>query len=82
MKDINRIDELLSLVATIWEDNQNLRFNQLLWNLQREYKDGKYIKKAYVDEIGWGTVDVTYPDLFSVEDDDFIEFLKLKVKNI
>lgn len=79
MRDPKRIKELLILIQLIWVKNPDIRFNQLIHNLQCEYRGGEYVRKAYVDEIGWGTVDVSYPDLFNVEDDDFIDFLKAKI---
>lgn len=78
MRNPKRIKELMDILTAIWELQPDVRFNQLLHSLQYMYKNGKYVKKAYVDEVGWGTSHVFYPDLFNVEDDDFIEFLKEK----
>jgi uncharacterized protein YihD (DUF1040 family) len=37
MRDPNRIKELLSLLKEIWGETPDLRFNQLIYNLQSEY---------------------------------------------
>lgn len=80
MRDPKRIDEMMSLLTEIWKSYPDMRFNQLINSLQYEYKNGKFIQKAFKDEVGWGTKIVSYPDLFYVEDDDFIEFLKEYLK--
>ena len=33
MREIERIDRILELIKTIWKDNQDFRFGQLLINL-------------------------------------------------
>lgn len=75
MKDLDRIERIISLINKIWYKHPDVRFNQLITYLQRKYDNGKYVKKAFVDEVGWGTVEVSYPDLFNVEDDNFEVFL-------
>lgn len=82
MRNPKRIKDFMVVLTEIWEHMPDIRFNQLIYNLQREYKDGAYIKKAYVDEIGWGTTEVSYPYLFNVEDDAFMEFLIEKLKEL
>lgn len=80
MRDCRRIERIMLIINAIWISNPNLRFNQLLYNLQREYKDGAYVKRAYMDTGGWGTIEVNYLDLFDVEDDDFEKFLNEYLK--
>lgn len=80
MRDPKRIERIMELIEVIWVNNPDLRYNQLLNSLQHEYQNGAYIKKAYIDERGWGSVEVSYPDLFYVEDDKFEEFLNEYVK--
>lgn len=75
MRDVTRIRTIMTLITEIWVVYPDLRFNQLIHHLQTEYDNGAYIKKAYVVEVGWGGVDVSYPDLFNVEDDKFEKFL-------
>ena len=50
MRDINRIDKILSLIGEEWKKAPDLRFGQLFFNLQRwennnlfDYKDEKLI---------------------------------------
>ncbi len=44
MRDPKRIETTLSLLKELWSNNTDLRFNQLIYNLQREFSlenDGK-----------------------------------------
>ena len=83
MRDEKRIKRILDLVHQIWSNQPDIRFNQLLYNLQHNY-----IKST--EETGWKvnrqTVQVygnkvyieedTYIDMFHLEDDKFEKFLK------
>lgn len=83
MREPERIERIMSLLTKIWKHHPDLRFNQLINNLQwlyaQESGNKKYINEAYKDEVisglKWGTVVVKYVDLFYVEDDKFEEFL-------
>lgn len=75
MRDPERIQELLGLVKQIWLKDPDLRFNQLLYILQRDYSDKnngvgevKEIKADDFTRIGF--------DFFNVEDDVFIGYLR------
>ncbi len=78
MRDQKRIEITLSLLRELWESNADLRFNQLVYNLQSEFSienDGK----GQVTEISQeGTESIGY-DLFYIEDDVFIQFLERKL---
>ena len=79
MRDPKRIDELMSLLTELWKKHPDTRFNQLLDSLQYKYQDGRYVKRAIRKDEGWHSyeeVEVSYPDLFYVEDEDFIKYLK------
>ena len=83
MRDPKRIDELMSLLAELWKKHPDTRFNQLLDALQYQYQDGNYVQRAfkkektmYLDTVVEGEFEVSYPDLFYVEDEDFIKYLK------
>ena len=79
MRDPKRIDELMSLLTELWKKHPDTRFNQLLDSLQYMYQDGMYVQRAFKKEANWNSyelVEVSYPDLFYVEDEDFIKFLK------
>lgn len=82
MREKDRIERIIYLISEIWKKNQDVRFNQLIRSLQIEYENGKYVKTACVDVPGWGTEDVSYPDLFYVEDDKFEVFLINKNNNL
>ena len=80
MRDSARIQVLLDLIQDLWLKDPDLRFNQLVYILQSEYsksKDGigqiKEVTEDGFERIGF--------DLFNVEDDDFIEFMKKKTSN-
>ena len=80
MRDPARIQDLLTLIDGYWLKYPDLRFNQLIYILQSEYansKDGigriKEVSEDGFERIGF--------DLFNVEDDDFIEFLKKKTSS-
>jgi len=79
MRNPKRIETLMNILTEIWELYPDLRFNQLIHSLQTDYKGGRYIHNAFVDEVGWGMKPISYTDLFNVEDDDFIEFLREKL---
>lgn len=82
MRNPKRIKELMNILTAIWEMQPDIRFNQLIHNLQMEYNGGSHVRNAFIEETGWGFNPVRYPDLFYVEDDKFIEFLKEKYNQI
>ncbi|MBN3493582.1 hypothetical protein [Vibrio neptunius] len=75
MIDPNRIAELLELVKEIWLRDPDLRFNQLIYNLQLGYSQqhGGIGQITEVEEDGFSR---TGFDLFNLDDDSFIEYLK------
>ena len=84
MRNPQRIDELMRLLTEIWKMYPDLRFNQLIDSLQYQYQGGAYLKKVYQKQANWDSydlVEVSYPDLFYVEDGDFIKFLKEYLDN-
>ena len=75
MRDPKRIETTLTLIKGMWEKHPDLRFNQLLYILMGKWTDnhdgrGKVVRELE-DDYPW----VGY-DLFNVEDDLFIEFLR------
>jgi uncharacterized protein YihD (DUF1040 family) len=77
MRDPERIPQILDLLHQIWKRDLDLRFNQMIYNLQREYSYlnndmGKIVEKR---PDGY---EITGFDLFNLEDDEFINFLKKK----
>jgi uncharacterized protein YihD (DUF1040 family) len=78
MRDPNRIETTLSLLKELWSNNTDLRFNQLIYNLQREFSlenDGK----GQITEISQEGIQHVGYDLFYIEDDIFIQFLERKL---
>lgn len=73
MRNPERIDELLDLIRTYWKKYPDTRFHQLIHNLQAMYhaETGKGIKKI-VDGVA------NY-DLYNLEDDVFILWLKKRI---
>ncbi|MCS0160649.1 hypothetical protein [Vibrio alginolyticus] len=78
MRDPKRIETTLSLLKELWRYNADLRFNQLMYNLQREFSlenDGK----GQITEISQEGIQHVGYDLFYIEDDIFIQFLERKL---
>lgn len=69
-------NKILILLDKIWENNQYLRFNQLLYIIQKGFEDGKWVNTAY-GEFG----KVRYPDLFNAPDKNFEVYLEEVLKN-
>lgn len=85
MRNPARIRELMELVTLYWEKYPDTRFNQLIESLQWDYanENGFSYKKELYEKEEWKNI-VSYrplnvTDLFYVEDDKFIEFLKKKL---
>jgi len=80
VRDPARIEELINLLKELWLVDPDLRFNQLIYILQNEYSyqnNGQgQIKEVEAD----GYERIGY-DLFNLEDNNFIEYLKTKVTN-
>ncbi|MFK8001267.1 MAG: hypothetical protein AB8H86_16855 [Polyangiales bacterium] len=78
MRDPDRIPEILGVLNQLWSKDPDLRFNQLLYNLQSQFageNEGRgRIKEARED----GSARVGF-DLFSLEDEEFLRFLRSKV---
>jgi len=75
MRNPNRIRELLDLVNRIWLNDPDLRFNQLIYNLQSGYShsNGEVGKITEPEVDGFARVGF---DLFNLEDDLFLEYLR------
>ncbi|MFS0905672.1 hypothetical protein AB3N02_21750 [Priestia aryabhattai] len=83
-RDSKRIPQVLSLIAEIWIDQPDTRFNQLIHNLQSDFhqQTGKgsrcfdYVKSLHgmLEPMGNAI------DLYNLEDDEFIKYLKWKIE--
>jgi hypothetical protein len=81
MRDLNRIKHFLKIMEQIWLKHPDTRFNQLLLNLQYEYakENGEHMLRdtyTYRDKEKFLEYTGKYPDLYFVEDEDFLNFLK------
>lgn len=82
MRELARIERIMSLIKDIWILFPDTRFNQLMYNLQYDFSrknDNKYTQYSYsMLENSKGIAfqkDVSNVNLFQVEDDKFEEFL-------
>jgi len=75
MRDPNRIEELLDLINQIWMKDPDLRFNQLIYILQSGYSNHNNGVGKVTGRESDGFSPVGY-DLFNLEDDAFIEYLR------
>ena len=80
MRDPKRIQKILELINQIWMKDPDLRFQQLIYNLQSGYshQNGGIGKIQEIEKDGFTRVGF---DLFNVEDESFIEYLKGVVIN-
>jgi hypothetical protein len=78
MRDPERIEKLLSLIEELWLRDPDLRFNQLIYNLQHDYSQ-KNNGSGQIKEIEADGFTRIGFDLFSIEDNKFMEYLESKV---
>lgn len=79
MRDPKRIKEIFQLLEEYWQKDPDLRFNQMLYNLQWEYSQ-KNSGIGQIKEIAPDGFVRTGFDFFNLEDDEFINYLKSKVE--
>lgn len=84
MRNPKRIPEFLNVIQQLWEKQPDSRFNQLVHNLQYEFakeKGEQWFRKTY--EVNEFTQQLEYrgglPDLFYIEDEEFLNWLKKKL---
>lgn len=77
-RDPKRIKRIMDLLETIWEENPDMRFFQLMEMLQHKYssKNNNFGKREAIekDSIGYESPFI-FIDLFYLEDDSFEAFL-------
>ncbi len=78
MRDSERIQELLNLIKEIWLQNPEIRFNQLIYNLQYSYSQ-QNDNLGQVKEVADDGFIRTGFDLFNVEDSSFIAYLQAMI---
>jgi hypothetical protein len=83
MREPKRIQRILSLLDTIWQQQPDVRYNQLVSNLQYMYsaQNEGYGKRKATEKWDSGEVETTYLDFFYIEDDEWEAFLESVIKN-
>ncbi|WP_162985670.1 hypothetical protein [Virgibacillus halodenitrificans] len=79
MREKARIERNMSLLQKIWEKQPDLRFNQLISNLQEMYsaqQDGYGRRKMKEMDMFGKEVESAYLDFFFLEDDKWEAFLQ------
>ncbi|WP_286230466.1 hypothetical protein [Neobacillus mesonae] len=77
MRDPNRIKRILTLLQQIWEQQPDVRFNQLLSNLQGLYyqDNNSYGRREVFTKNFIDLEKISFLDFFYLEDDKWEEFL-------
>lgn len=77
MRDPNRIKRILTLLQKIWEHQTDVRFNQLISNLQSLYsqENNSYGRREVYNKNFIDLEKTSYLDFFYLEDDKWEEFL-------
>ncbi|MED3550930.1 hypothetical protein [Cytobacillus praedii] len=77
MRDPNRIKRILTLLQQIWEHQSDVRFNQLISNLQSLYsqENNSYGRREVYTKNYIDLEKTSYLDFFNLEDDKWEEFL-------
>lgn len=84
MREKERINRIMTLLQTIWAQQPDWRFNQLISNLQHMYSvENEGYGQRMVKEQGplGDEVKSSYLDFFYLEDDKWEEFLQKMVDN-
>jgi hypothetical protein len=78
VRDPKRIPRILTLLFKIWEQQPDLRFNQLVQNLQAIYsqQNNNFGKRHFYEKDGEISYQNYYIDLFYLEDDQWEKFLR------
>lgn len=75
MRDFKRINEILDLIKSIWVKDPDLRFFQLIFNIQSKYSnDNNNFGKIELSEKD-GLTKIGY-DFFNLEDDEILKYLE------
>ncbi|MGQ4668797.1 hypothetical protein ACUIJN_23735 [Metabacillus halosaccharovorans] len=84
MRDPNRIKRILTLLQKIWEHQADVRFNQLISNLQSLYshENNSYGRREVYTKNFIDLEKTSYLDFFYLEDDKWQEFLTSYFLNI
>lgn len=77
MRDPRRIERVLTLLKKIWAQQPEVRFNQLVANLQRMYsqENNNYGRREVFKKDFFNNENNSNIDLFFLEDDKWEDFL-------
>lgn len=83
MREKARIQRILSIIERIWKLQPDVRFNQLIANLQSLYshRNHDYGKRKVTEKWDSGEVESSYLDFFYLEDTEWESFLKSLIEN-
>ncbi|TMN23811.1 hypothetical protein FFL34_06775 [Lentibacillus cibarius] len=79
MREKERINRIMLLLQKIWKQQPDVRFNQLISNLQQMYSaehNGYGRKKIKEIDLFDKEIETAYLDFFFLEDDKWEEFLQ------
>ncbi|MEI3599092.1 MULTISPECIES: hypothetical protein [Bacillaceae] len=79
IREIERINRIMSLIQRIWEEQPDLRFNQLISNLQYMYSSQNegYGQRMMIEkESSVDETESSYLDFFYLEDKEWEAFLQ------
>lgn len=85
MREKERINRIMTLLEKIWQQQPDVRFNQLVSNLQTMYSSENegYGQRKMKEKGPLGDeVDSSYLDFFYLEDDKWEEFLQRLVDDL
>ncbi|MCM3718104.1 hypothetical protein [Fictibacillus phosphorivorans] len=84
MREPERIERILNLLNTIWQQQPDWRFNQLISNLQNLYsqQNNGYGRRKAIQKTDYGEINSSYLDFFFLEDDKWEEFLVKIIDNM
>ena len=80
MREPERIQEILDLINEIWQRSPDLRFNQLIYNIQYGYSQENGCA-GQVKEVSADGFTRTGFDFFNLEDSNFTEYLRSVILN-
>ncbi|WP_141130640.1 hypothetical protein [Virgibacillus dokdonensis] len=79
IREIERINRIMSLIQRIWEEEPDIRFNQLISNLQYMYSSQNegYGQRMMIEKGSSGDeTESSYLDFFYLEDKEWEAFLQ------
>ena len=77
MRDPERIEDIVYMLQELWEQDPDLRFFQLIYNLQTFYsRQNNGVGRVEIRESNVESISRVGYDLFAVEDDEALSLLQ------